>query len=445
MKKRLLSAISLMMVSAIAFTGCGGDSQTSQTTDSNTTVATDSSDEETTKTSTSNGGGTVYYYSMWNETEPQGQVIAEAAEAFEEKTGTKVEITWAGRDTRKTLEPAITSGTDIDLFDEDVERVNQNWSKFLMDLEDMAAKTYDTTNNKPYSEVLNQTLVDLARSLGEGGTLHTIPYQPSAFVTMYNKAIFQEAGIDGVPKTWDEFLDACEKIKSIGKTPITVDDAYMGCLVGYTLGRTIGKDAALELSQDKTKWDSALEAAQVWQNMYEKGYISQKAGANIYPAGQQEIASEEVAMYLNGTWLPNEIKNSVSPDFQWGSFAFPAISEKGDGIEANNYGSQCFGINKDAKNPEGAFNFIVFLTTGEYDTKLAEESLGIPMANDSQWPSQLTEAKAIVDSTTTRYPWGVGMESDTDILSKIKENFAKIITGVIDAQGFVDAMKQLFN
>lgn len=443
MKKKLLSAISLMMVSAMAFTGCGGtDTPTNQTT-APADATTGAEGEKTTKAeNTSKGGGTVYYYTMWNETEPQGQVISEAAEAFEEKTGTKVEITWAGRDTRKTLEPAISSGTDIDLFDEDVERVNQNWGKFLMDLEDLASKTYDGTDGKPYTEVINQTLVDLARSLGEGGTLHTIPYQPSAFVTMYNKAIFTQAGIDGVPKTWDEFLDACEKIKQAGKTPITVDDAYMGCLIGYTLGRTIGKDAAIELSQDKTKWDAALPAAQKWQEMYEKGYISPKAGANIYPAGQQEIASGEVAMYLNGTWLPNEIKNSVAPDFEWGSFAFPAIAPEGDGIEANNFGSQCFGINKDAKNPEGAFEFIVFLTTGTYDIKLSEESLGIPMANNSEWPSQLADAKVIVDSTTTRYPWGLGMESDADIHTRIKENFARLITGGIDAQGFVDAMKQ---
>ena len=47
-------------------------------------------------------------------------------------------------------------------------------------------------------------------------------------------------------------------------------------------------------------------------------------------------------MYLNGTWLPNEIRNQTKEGFRWGSFALPNIAEGGDGAESNNYGAQCF-------------------------------------------------------------------------------------------------------
>lgn len=443
MKKKLLSAISAMMVMAMAITGCGGGggSSTADTTKAATEGESKSDDSGDTKTD-AKSDVTINYYSMWNEAEPQGQVVAEAVDAFKDKTGITVEVTWAGRDTRKTFEPAITSGTEIDIYDEDIERLNKNWGKYALNLEELAAKTYDTTGDKPYIDGLNQTLVGLARSLGQDGKLSSIPYQPSTFIMMYNKGLFKEAGITEVPKTWDEFLAVCEKIKGIGKTPITVDDAYMGCLMGYTLARTIGQQEALKLSQDVSLWDKALPAAQKWQEMYEKGYVSANAAANIWPAGQNEVARGDVAMYLNGTWLPNEIKNSTPPDFEWGSFAFPAIAPEGEGIEANNYGSQCFAVNKDSKNPEEAFQFIVFMTTGEYDVKLAQESLGVPMANNSEWPSQLADAKAILDSTTVRYPWGVGMEDNSDVHTKIKTNFAKLVSGGLDAQGFVDEMKK---
>ena len=46
------------------------------------------------------------------------------------------------------------------------------------------------------------------------------------WIYMYNKAMFTQAGIDFVPTpennyrmTWDEYLDACEKLKAIGITP----------------------------------------------------------------------------------------------------------------------------------------------------------------------------------------------------------------------------------
>ena len=183
-----------------------------------------------------------------------------------------------------------------------------------------------------------------------------------------------------------------------------------------------------------------LEFGKIWENMAKKGYISPKAASNIWPAGQvEEMAVGKVAMYLNGTWLPNEIK-AQAPNLNWGAFAWPAMSSKGDGIEANNYGCQSFAINKNTKYPEEAFRLIVWLTTGEWDERLAKESIGIPAGNNTAWPVQLAEAKVIVDNTTNRLDWAVGMENDPEINAKIKENFAKLIKGDLNAEGFAAAM-----
>ncbi len=116
------------------------------------------------------------------------------------------------------------------------------------------------------------------------------------------------------------------------------------------------------------------------------------------------------------------------------------MSADGDGIESNNYGCQSFAVNKDTKYPEEAFRLIVWLTTGEWDARLAEESIGIPAGNNTAWPVQLAEAKVIVDNTTNRLDWAVGMENDPEINAKIKENFAKLIKGDLNAQGFAAAM-----
>lgn len=427
MKKRFMSFMCLVLVAAMLFSGCAG------------------------KSTSSNGNATspagekvkLVYWSMWNETEPQGQTISEAIKAYSNKTGVEVEVNWNGRDIRKTLQPALDGGTAIDLFDEDVERVNDVWGNYLLDVEEMAAKSYETTGGKPFTDVVSKTLIDLARSLGANGKLSTIPYQPSTFIVMYNKDIFAEAGITSVPKNWTEFLDACEKIKKIGKTAITVDDAYMAALMGYHMDRLIGLDETMKIVEKNDFSNPAvLEFGKQWQEMAQKGYISKNAAANIFPAGQQEIANGSVAMYLNGTWLPNEIKDSVPADFKWGSFAYPAVAEAGDGPEANNFGAQCFGINKNSKHPQEAFDLIVWLTTGEWDAKLAENSVGVPMGNESKWPDQLADAKAVLDSTTKRMPWAVGMENNPDINAKIKTNFALLINGKLDAQGFAEAMKK---
>ena len=385
-------------------------------------------------------GAQLVYWSMWNEAEPQGEVIARAAAAFTKETGIKIEVNFNGRDIRKTLQPALDAGEAIDIFDEDIERVANTWGNYLLPLDSYVAKSYSTTDGKPFADVVNKTLLDLAREVG-GGSIKNIPYQPMAFVTLYNKDLFNKAGITSLPKTWNEMLDACAKLKAAGVAGITVDDAYMACLFGYTIDRIVGVDAALAMvANNDFSGPAVLRFGQLWENMARNGYIIPNAAANVWPSGQiQDFATGKAAMYLNGTWLPNEIKGNA-PNLKWGAFAWPAIDASGDGINANNFGAQSFGINKKTKYPEEAFRFVVWMTTGEWDNTLAQESLGIPMANDSRWPEALTEAKAVVDSTSKRLPWAVGMEDKAEINAKIKENFAKLIKGDLNARQFAAAM-----
>ncbi len=382
------------------------------------------------------------YWTMWNEAEPQGTVIAEAVEAFTKATGIKVDVQFNGREIRKTLQPALDAGETIDLFDEDIERVFNTWGNYLLPLNEYMDKVYSTTGGQPYRSTVNKTLVDLMYGMGNG-TIKNVPYQPSTFVVMYNKDLFTKAGITSVPKTWAEFTTACEKLVKIGVAPITVDDAYMAAFFGYNMDRLVGEAKTLEMVANNNFSDPAvLEFAKIWEDFAKKGYISKKAASNIYPAGQvEEMATGKAAMYLNGTWLPNEIKGNA-PNMNWGSFAWPAMSAKGDGIEANNYGAQSLAINKNTKYPAEAFQLIVWLTTGEWDAKLAADSLGVPMGNSSEWPAALKEAKAVIDGTSHRLPWAVGMEDKAEINVKIKENLAKLIVGDINADGFYKGMQK---
>ena len=114
------------------------------------------------------------------------------------------------------------------MFDEDVNRVNGTWGKYLLSLEDMA-KDYEAAYG-------NATLFSIARTAA-GGTLKSIPYQPSIFGFMYNKDLFDKAGITAAPTTWAELDAACAKLVAAGITPITADDAYMTNFTGYNRRR----------------------------------------------------------------------------------------------------------------------------------------------------------------------------------------------------------------
>ena len=433
-------ALVLSSAMAVSLAACGGGSE--QTTDAGggATEATTQSSQDSAAAPAEGGAGLVYW-SMWEATEPQGQAIQAAVDKFTEDTGVSVDLQFKGRTgIREGLQPALDAGTNIDLFDEDIDRVNSTWGQYLMDLEELA-KAAD------YEATANAGLIAACREVG-GGTLKSIPYQPNVFAFFYNQAIFDEAGITAVPTTWEELDAVCAKIKDAGYTPITCDDAYITCMFGYHMSRLVGEPKTEEIVKGGL-WDdpSVTATAQAYADFASKGYFSETIASNVWPAGQnQELAMGTAAMYLNGSWLPNEVKDMAGDDFVWGCFSYPAVEGGTDGVDAANYGAQVLAINKDSKNAENAFKLICYITQGEFDKMLSEMSVGIPAdSNNSEWPELIACVKPVMDSMNTRYPWAAGAEANADLTPIIKENLLKLCGGSIDAQGFVDALKKAGN
>ncbi|MGI6063890.1 ABC transporter substrate-binding protein [Blautia sp.] len=381
---------------------------------------------------------TLVYWSMWESTEPQGQAIQEAVDAYTAETGVKVDLQFKGRTgNREALQPALDGGTQIDIFDEDIDRVNSMYAKYLLDLEDLVKET-------GYEETAIPGLMAACRDAG-GGTLKTIPYQPNVFAFFYNKDLFEQAGVEKEPTTWAEFLDVCQKLKDAGITPMTMDDAYATSVIGYHLARLVGEDKVVEIVTEG-KWDdpAVLQMAQDIEELAKNGYYSEMVGSNVWPAGQNtELALGTAAMYLNGSWLPNEVKDMAGEDFKWGCFAYPELENGANGIETNNFGAQVFGINKDTKMPKEAFDLIKFITTGEYDKKLADASVGIPAdTTNTEWPAMVECAKPVIEQSTGRFTWAAGVETNVDMTPVIKENFIKLMAGSLTADEFVAAMQE---
>ncbi|MBQ7099452.1 MAG: carbohydrate ABC transporter substrate-binding protein [Oscillospiraceae bacterium] len=389
-----------------------------------------------------NGGGgadadakTVVYWSMWESTEPQGQAIAAAVESFTKETGIKVDLQFKGRTgIREGLQPALDAGQVIDVFDEDIDRVNTTFAPYLLDLEELAAK-YD------YEKTAIAGLIGACREVG-GGKLMSVPYQPNVFNFFYNAKIFEEVGVSA-PTTWAELLDVCAKIKAAGYTPITCDDAYITCMIGYHLGRLVGEEGVRDIVMNG-KWDDPAVAqfAKEYEELASLGYFSSNVESNVWPNGQNvELAGGTAAMYLNGSWLPNEVKGITGEDFVWGCFSYPTLENGTVGLEAANYGAQVYAINNKTEVADEAFQLIKYLTKGEADKNLSTLSVGIPAdTTNTEWPALMAGVKPVMEATTLRWSWAVGVEANNDITPAIKENTLKLCGGSITADEFVANM-----
>ncbi len=437
--KKFKLLFTLLLVISLTLTACGTEEATPDTSDKTETGSEASETESSLK-------GDLVYWSMWNSTEPQAIALSEGINMFMEMhPNVNIEVQWNGRDIRQTLQPALDNGEKIDIWDEDLERVHVSWGDYSISLEDYLDKEYANTNGKPYSEAVMPALLDLGRSFSSTGELQGIPYQPFVFAYMYNKDHFEQAGIDAVPTTWEEFLVVCEKLKAAGFTPLTSDDAYMEISFGQHVARLKGVDFVAELMNDTTGelWNdpAVVAAAKDYEELASKGYFSETIASNLFPAGQQDVAAGTVSMYLNGTWLVNEIMGTTGPDFKWGTFSYPAVRDGVDGPSAATFGSQAFSINKDCATPDVAMELLAHLTTGHYDNFIAKSSYGVPVSGDAEWPPQLLDAKAVFENLDTNYPWAANVLANPDKSTLIREQFTGLVSGSITADEFIENMK----
>ena len=128
----------------------------------------------------------------------------------------------------------------------------------------------------------------------------------------YNKDLFAQAGIEGEPQTWDEFLEDCKKLQDAGIQPIVMGDKDQ-----YVLQFGLYQLAADEIYAqnpdygakprggetsftDEGTWDKVLE---MYKTLYDNKYIdaSQSLG---YGASQaiQDFADGKAAMTFDGSF-----------------------------------------------------------------------------------------------------------------------------------------------
>ncbi len=438
MKRKLLSLL-LASVMLFSFAACGSTETTTSTATPETTSESTETEGET--TDSTGDGGKLVYWSMWNETEPQGQVMSEAIAAYTEKTGIEIEIQWKGRDVNTLAQPAIQAGEQVDIFEGYLFEILNRYvpEGLVIPVDDYLTQTYDTTGGLPYNEAVDTRWLDVISKYSEDGMTYGAPIQGNVQMFFYNMDIFEEAGVTATPTTWEEFLAVCEQIKAAGYIPLTVDDAYYGWLIGNYLSRAVGVEEA-ERIINEADYDApaVLEMANAYAHMVELGYISEYATGNKFPAGQQEVALGEVAMYFNGSWLPNELLPTTGPDFNWGGFLFPTVEGGVEPATTTDYGSMVFAITSTCEMPNEAFDFISFMTTGEWDATLAERSAGIPVSNDAQWPGLLSNIKEAFGGITDHK---MVVVTNTDSDTTMKSAFGTLLGGGMTGEEYVAAIK----
>lgn len=358
-------------------------------------------------------------WSMWSSGEPQANVIEAAAAAFEEQTGAKINIEFKGRDVNKVLAASLEAQDNIDIIEDDYKRIGTVYNKFTYDLTDMAkAVNYDSWSYKCLND----------QSVAWAGYLNAIAEQPQVGGIFYDKDAFTKAGITAEPKTWAEFLDVCQKLKDAGIAPIAQDSAYCDFAFYHQLVRHLGEDKITELTNNGGWTGSAAEkAADEIIDLINKGYFVEGA-PDEFPSSENKIGFGLAAMIVCANYVTAEVNNNTGTQVNWGLFNYPAVDGGADNSSAY-AGANSLAITSYSKNPQAAFDFIIFLTTGEWDQKMAEDAAQIPADSRNTAPAILNGTIETLLAADKPMTWCAGISANADVKDSIKSLCTELFEG----------------
>lgn len=383
-------------------------------------------------------GVTLNFWSMWNSAEPQGQVIQEAVARFQEETGATVNVEWKGRDIKTLLSTALQSNEKIDIFEDSYINIAKNYKDYAYDLTEMAAAAgYEDKSFACFRE----------KTIEWAGFLCSIAEQPQVGGVFYNKDIFAAAGITEVPGTWTEYLEVCQTLVDNGYQPLALDSTYADFNFAYHLDRVIGQDAITELALNGG-WsgnEGVIQAADQIIDFVNRGYLAEGA-PDEYPASQNKMGiDQDVAMVVCANYVASEVNNNTGVELNWGMFNYPEV--EGGADPSNAYaGANSIAISSYTEHPQAAFDFIMLLTTGEFDQKMADAASQIPADPDNIEPAIMSGSIDTLTATTDPLDWNMGLNNNADLKPAFKDTIIRLYEGQFQTGAeFAAAMDALYS
>lgn len=235
----------------------------------------------------------------------------------------------------------------------------------------------------------NDSLKSAAASMTIDGKQWGVPYTYYQWGVYYRKDLFAANGI-AVPKTWAEFVAACEKLKAAGVSPIAIGTKALwptGGWFDYLNLRVNGYEFHMDLTAGKVPYtDPKVKAVfEKWAELVKPGYFIENHAALDWQDAMPQMVQGKAAMYLMGNFIVAPLKEAGLTEENLGFFQFPEITA---GIPmAEEAPTDTLHIPAGAKNMENAKKFLAFLGQADTQTKLNAALGQLPVNNKAEKPA----------------------------------------------------------
>ena len=253
-------------------------------------------------------------------------------------------------------------------------------------------------------DTLSQNYLMLADKSFDGN-VYGIPCDANAQGIVYNKKVFEQAGITELPKTPDDFLAALQTIKETTDAIPMYSNFSAGWTMGawdaYLGGSATGDPDFMKIklphmSNPFSKRDDMTGPYAVYYILYEataRGLIEDDPTTTDWEGCKGMMNRGEIGTMVLGSWAVSQMQGAGDNPDDVGYMPFPITQADGKqyATAAPDY---CYGVNAKASNEDklAAKLFIKWLTE---ESNYAFDQGCIPIVKGSEFPATLASFEGI--------------------------------------------------
>jgi multiple sugar transport system substrate-binding protein len=422
MKSSLIFLVILTLV-VLPLAGCGGNADTKTSTDENEVV------------DVAKGILPQKYKGTSINILAINPAIGKMAPEFEKATGIKVNIISLGYSEihdKLSLDFAAKKG-DIDGFS-----YPYQWYGEFVRAQDAVLPLDELAKKPGFPDLVLDDYVPAALdNYGKyDGKLIGLPIVADVEILVYNKKMFEEAGIKEPPKTWDEVVQVGKKLTKDTDGDGRIDQYGFGLMGGrgpqaagtftnlyYAHGGTVGYfDEKMKPQLDSLAGEKALTL------MAKDLKAIAPPDSNTWDSAEMENAFSQGKVAMGLIW-PGGASSAVDPSKS------KVVDDVGFACSPNNsslLGGWAMGISKYSKNPEATYLFISWLTHPETQIKYAKAG-GTPARESTLHNEELVKIypwfPAVAENLALAKPFSKLPESE-ELIRYMLEEANDAVTGI---------------
>ncbi len=255
--------------------------------------------------------------------------------------------------------------------------------------------SYDLTG-QPMVDAMDPGVAAAMASPTDGDGCYGFAIKGNYFGIVYNKDIFEEAGVESFPQTTEELITACEKITEAGYKPFTTgfSEWWVFKHVAQHFVNAAAEAQDIPTSVLIKKFELGQAKVSDFPELYDNffNFIDLVIANGDEKPLETDLAAEEAAfgngeaamVCGQGAWIEADVL-AINPDLNIGFDGYP-VSDKAEQCKVITGSDQALHVSSQSENLDAVLHFVNWWYTSEYGQSWFTDVAGVvpPIVSDAE-------------------------------------------------------------